>query len=1453
MAQQAHENQKVLIELCCEPDSALGRVAEQRPDCRTIRITRNFADVSSKEGREKVYNTVKDNPGADLWCSLPCTDVSSMQNMNIGRHGPKYLAKLDQRRARLKKMVTTFVLAATVIAGAGGHVHFEWPRNCQGWSLFPDLNRCFRDLNMKKANFDGCQVGVRTIDGKHPIYKPWTVYTSSDQLALLLTGRRCPDPSGHGHVACEGKETTQTGKYPEALAKLIWKGISRQHVEDWAYPAMDLDGPDSTAGNPDGNTKDLALTEIEKLIWENLPPDRRKQLVQDMLKLHRVSGHRPPRVMLRTLRRRGAPPEITAAVKHLKCDACHENKPPPPRPAASIEQSVIPWETIGIDLKEAVDPRTNEKTKYLAIIDEGDKLTLMPEIFTIQQAVHRNATAEEVIAALKTHWFDHYGQPKTIRLDPEGALTSVEFLDFILGRGILLDTCCTQAHWQNGITERAIRTIFESADALVADQDINMREAVHAAVEAHNTMERVEGYAPMQWAFGRHRSWTGNLHENNECDPAVATNPAFLRTLEIREKAKGIISEKILKNQILRARHTRGQPPTNYTPGMLVCVWRTGHLGHGTKRSKRRGPGIDKGRWYGPGTVLGTQTHLDRTSTALPARKVWVVMGNRLWRCATEQLRTASNREEQAYRSSNPTPWTFDDSTEGLAPGEFVAVDSEYLPGDDVDSAQNRAEDVEMHDRVNIEAEDARDSDGKNNRNEMTSTDNLELDTGQADIDLDPDPGGHPIIEDEVVGDDIEETEPDRTTRKRERSLPTPPRRRRLRVKTPFGPRNKVEADLRAEQAATALAAVLEIADDANVIEVAFPVLEDKVTAEKFARNPEKVITKQLKKQRAEINERRLDPKEREAVQNAKMVEIKEWLAEKVVAHLPPHLKPTVGETMRMRWVLTWKEDPASETGKRAKARLVIMGFQDPKLGEDPVNSPTMTKRGRNLLCHLACHRGWRMQKADVKAAFLQGQELDPENPKFVAAAPELAQAMGVAPGAALLLRKAAYGLCQAPLAWFEAVDKTLTALGGRRCVADPCIWVFTDDNGKVIGAIGTHVDDFLITGDKSSAEWKDVLDHLHRAFRWTPWEEGNFKQTGLELTQEPGGRIIMSQKHYLNEIEEIELDHHRRKDIHSPVTEKERTQLRGALGAIQWAATQTLPAYLAECSILQSRIPEADVDVLLSVNKVIRTMKNDKNVELWIEPTVGQECVVVAWSDAAWANRPDGGSTGGLFVGMAPASIKNGSRTSVTMISHGSGKLPRVARSSLSAEVQNLTRTEDEVFMVRMLWAELTNKATGLGDMLDGIRAVPATIVIDAKSIYDCLVKRTGMHTLKEKRTALELMAYAQCILEVGIDTRWCHSEANLADSLTKTTAPGPMELYMKNHMWALVEDGAQLSAKKRKTKGLGRFDRNLQEADFLKSLSEVMDLTGIDNTDHDDHEFVDAMDMRCGPEPPT
>ena len=70
--------------------------------------------------------------------------------------------------------------------------------------------------------------------------------------------------------------------------------------------------------------------------------------------------------------------------------------------------------------------------------------------------------------------------------------------------------------------------------------------------------------------------------------------------------------------------------------------------------------------------------------------------------------------------------------------------------------------------------------------------------------------------------------------------------------------------------------------------------------------------------------------------------------------------------------------------------------------------------------------------------------------------------------------------------------------------------------------------------------------------------------------------------------------------------------------------------------------------------------------------------------------NRPDLSSTGGYLVVMALKEMLQGQRGCVNPISLRSGKLPRIARSSLSAEIQSLEEGEQELMMLRTQWAEL-------------------------------------------------------------------------------------------------------------------------------------------------------------------
>ena len=55
------------------------------------------------------------------------------------------------------------------------------------------------------------------------------------------------------------------------------------------------------------------------------------------------------------------------------------------------------------------------------------------------------------------------------------------------------------------------------------------------------------------------------------------------------------------------------------------------------------------------------------------------------------------------------------------------------------------------------------------------------------------------------------------------------------------------------------------------------------------------------------------------------------------------------------------------------------------------------------------------------------------------------------------------------------------------------------------------------------------------------------------------------------------------------------------------------------------------------------------------------------------------------------------------------------------------------------------------------------------------------------------------------GVVVRWVHSEAQLANALTKGGACQELELFYKmGHCWRIVEDESMRSARRRKAEGL-------------------------------------------------
>jgi hypothetical protein len=125
--------------------------------------------------------------------------------------------------------------------------------------------------------------------------------------------------------------------------------------------------------------------------------------------------------------------------------------------------------------------------------------------------------------------------------------------------------------------ERSIQTIFNTAEKICSELKIPITEALPKAVAAHNTTERIHGYTPSQWAYGRNPSWSGTLHEEgDEQNLARDGNELFQKKLQQQITARKLFEEEILRQKIQRAQRAKHRKETIYIPGDLVFIWRLG-------------------------------------------------------------------------------------------------------------------------------------------------------------------------------------------------------------------------------------------------------------------------------------------------------------------------------------------------------------------------------------------------------------------------------------------------------------------------------------------------------------------------------------------------------------------------------------------------------------------------------------------------------------------------------------------------------------------------------------------------------------------------------------------------------------------------------------------------------------------------------------------------------------
>ena len=255
----------------------------------------------------------------------------------------------------------------------------------------------------------------------------------------------------------------------------------------------------------------------------------------------------------------------------------------------------------------------------------------------------------------------------------------------------------------------------------------------------------------------------------------------------------------------------------------------------------------------------------------------------------------------------------------------------------------------------------------------------------------------------------------------------------------------------------------------------------------------------------------------------------------------------------------------------------------------------------------------------------------------------------------------------------------------------------------------------------------------------------------------------------------------------------------------MQYKVQKTGPEEAAECGLLQSKRPQATVQDLVSVNKMVGRMKARADRCLPIHSHVGPSLVVICWEDAAFGNRPDGSSTAGYVVGVSTPDILHGEEALVTFADWGSHKIHQMCRSAAAAEARSMTDSEDNLSAIRYMLAEALGLARPGEDSDTVVSKIQGCMVTDSKNCYDNLLKNCAFLGMKEKMVGIDLKTYQQRCVMRQTPTRWVHGDAMLANSLTKIGEPQQLELYFaKGGRYRLTYDPTFQSARKRKAKGI-------------------------------------------------
>ena len=477
-------------------------------------------------------------------------------------------------------------------------------------------------------------------------------------------------------------------------------------------------------------------------------------------------------------------------------------------------------------------------------------------------------------------------------------------------------------------------------------------------------------------------------------------------------------------------------------------------------------------------------------------------------------------------------------------------------------------------------------------------------------------------------------------------------------------------------------------------------------------------------------NEILITTQDKNAIMTAKQQEIENWKKNDVFEEA----QYADQNLITTRWVITTKEKDSVIT---TKARLVARGFEDEGVDKGKTDSPTCSRESLSLIQSLLAMKKWKCQAIDIKTAFLQGNPLERE--VYLKPPKEFQSDNRV-----WKLKKAVYGLNEASRAWYDRVEKEFKKVGLTKCKYDEALFYFKTDEGKLLGAMAIHVDDFIYGGCQVFLE---MIEEIKDVFEIGTETSTPMKFLGMNITQSEDCTISFHQNDYLNDLN---TERNKLKgDKYRNLTTEEQREFRGMVGQLNWVASRTNPIIAFDVCQLSTKLSQATVEDYHYAMKVTKKASNGSTLHYC---SLESPVFLLAYSDASYANLPDGGSQGGYVVFLANESER------VSPITWTSRKLRRVCRSTITAETMATLDAIDVCAWLFHMFREVFD-----------VEIRPTVIRTDNKSAYQAINSTTAV---EEKRLRVDIAAIRECVRNNEVSIEWVSKENQLADVLTKQGA---------------------------------------------------------------------------------